>query len=72
MKIEIQKSEKQLLTETIEDQRAVLNQFLDSSKAKMINNQKLIDKILLYYYLISFVLIYKLVSPLSHIETYHN
>ena len=45
---EIQKSEKQLLTEENEDQRAVLNQFIDSSKAKMITNQKLIDQILAY------------------------
>ena len=45
---EIQKSEKQLLTEENEDQRAVLKQFIDSSKAKMITNQKLIDQILVY------------------------
>ena len=45
---EIQKSEKQVLTEENEDQRAVLKQFIDSSKAKMITNQKLIDQILVY------------------------
>ena len=45
---EVQKSEKQLLTEENEDQRAVLKQFIDSSKAKMITNQKLIDQILFY------------------------
>ena len=45
---EIQKSEKQLLTEENEDQKAVLKQFIDSSKAKMITNQKLIDQILVY------------------------
>ena len=45
---EIQKSEKQLLAEENEDQGAVLNQFIDSSKAKMIINQKLIDQILVY------------------------
>ena len=45
---EIQKSEKQLLTEENDDQRAVLKKFIDSSKAKMITTQKLIDQILVY------------------------
>ena len=31
-----------------EDQKIVLKQFIDSSKAKMITNQKLIDQILVY------------------------
>ena len=45
---EIQKSEKQLLTEENDDQRAVLKKFIDSSKAKMITTQKFIDQILVY------------------------
>ena len=45
---EIKKSENQLLSETNDDQVAILKQFIDSSKAKMITSQKLIDQILAY------------------------
>jgi hypothetical protein len=45
---EIQTAENQLLSETNEDQKAVLKQFIDSNKAKIITSQKLLDQILIY------------------------
>ena len=37
------KIRQKILTEINEDQRTVLNQFIDSSNAKMITNQNFID-----------------------------
>ncbi len=44
----IQKAENQLLKETNEDQKAMVKQYIDSNKAKLITSTKILDQILLY------------------------